>query len=192
MNSVLQAVVSIYNYHKYRHIQAPGWNLGWVWAKKEIIWTMVGGQTTEQGDCSQFKGNIPHCCKRDPAVVDLLPGTPYNMQVANCCKGGVLNSWVQDPVSAVASFQISVGRSGSTNYTVKAPLNFTLKGPGPGYSCGAAHVVKPPTKFISQDGRRTTQAHGKLFQRSSLGGKTLSCRNKKSLAYGFCQSSIVC
>lgn len=153
------AVVSIYNYHKYRHIQAPGWNLGWVWAKKEIIWTMVGGQTTEQGDCSQFKGNIPHCCKRDPAVVDLLPGTPYNMQVANCCKGGVLNSWIQDPVSAVASFQISVGRSGTTNYTVKAPLNFTLKAPGPGYSCGVAHVVKPPTKFISQDGRRTTQAH---------------------------------
>ncbi|XP_022685500.1 COBRA-like protein 2 [Setaria italica] len=122
------AVVSIYNYQKYRHIQAPGWNLGWMWAKK------------------------------DPTFVDLLPGTPYNMQIANCCKG-VLNSWLQDPVSAVASFQISVGRSGTTNYTVKAPLNFTLKAPGPGYSCGVAQEVKPPTKFISQDGRRTTQAH---------------------------------
>ncbi|CAL4931582.1 unnamed protein product [Urochloa decumbens] len=152
------AVVSIHNYQKYRHMQAPGWNLGWVWAK-EIIWAMVGGQATEQGDCSQFKVNIPHCCKRDPTIVDLLPGTPYNMQIANCCKGGVLNSWVQDPVSAVASFQISVGRSGTTNYTVKAPLNFTLKAPGPGYSCGFTHEVKPPTKFISQDGRRTTQAH---------------------------------
>ncbi|KAL5564059.1 hypothetical protein UlMin_033806 [Ulmus minor] len=25
------------------------------------------------------------------------PRTPYNQQVANCCKGGVLSSWVQDP-----------------------------------------------------------------------------------------------
>lgn len=165
---ILQADVSIYNYQKYRHIQAPGWNLGWVWAKKEIIWTMNGGQATEQGDCSQFKGNIPHCCKRDPTVVDLLPGTPYNMQVANCCKGGVLTSWVQDPVNAVASFQISVGRSGTSNRTVKAPKNFTLKAPGPGYTCGVPQEVKPPTKFISLDGRRTTQAHGKLFQYASF------------------------
>jgi hypothetical protein len=54
---------------------------------------------------------------------------------------------------------------------VKVPLNFTLKAPGPGYSCGVAHEVKPPTKFISQDGRRTTQAHGKLFQHSSFSQK---------------------
>ncbi|WVZ57289.1 hypothetical protein U9M48_007694, partial [Paspalum notatum var. saurae] len=142
------------------------------------VGTMVGGQATEQGDCSQFKGNIPHCCKRDPTVVDFLPGTPYNMQVANCCKGGVLNSWIQDPVSA-----ISVGRSGTTNYTVKAPLNFTLKAPGPAYSCGVAHVVKPPTRFISQDGRRTTQAHGELFQHSSFRRKTIIFIYKNSLAY---------
>ncbi|KAL5219280.1 hypothetical protein ABZP36_019964 [Zizania latifolia] len=153
------AVVTIYNYQKYRHIQTPGWNLGWVWAKKEIIWGMVGGQATEQGDCSTFKVNIPHCCKRDPRIVDLVPGTPYNMQFANCCKGGVLTSWVQDPVNAVASFQITVGHSGTSNRTVKAPKNFTLKTPGPGYSCGLAQEVKPPTRFISLDGRRTTQAH---------------------------------
>ncbi|KAM0863593.1 hypothetical protein ACQ4PT_044500 [Festuca glaucescens] len=123
------AVVSIYNYQKYRHIQAPGWHLGWVWAKKEIIWSMLGGQAVEQGDCSHFKGNIPHCCKTNPVTVDLLPGVPFNVQVANCCKGGVLSSWVQDPVSAVASFQITVGRSGTSNKTVKAPKNFTLKAP---------------------------------------------------------------
>ncbi|KAM0838456.1 hypothetical protein ACQ4PT_060958 [Festuca glaucescens] len=153
------AVVSIYNYQKYRHIQAPGWHLGWVWAKKEIIWSMLGGQAVEQGDCSHFKGNIPHCCKTNPVTVDLLPGVPFNVQVANCCKGGVLSSWVQDPVSAVASFQITVGRSGTSNKTVKAPRNFTLKAPGPGYTCGVAQTLKPPTKFISPDGRRTTQAH---------------------------------
>ncbi|KAI9117620.1 hypothetical protein K1719_011786 [Acacia pycnantha] len=59
-----------------------------------------GRSTTEQGDCSRFKGNIPHCCKKDPTVVDLLPGTPYNQQIANCCRGGVLNSWAQDPTTS--------------------------------------------------------------------------------------------
>ncbi|XP_072981135.1 COBRA-like protein 1 [Typha angustifolia] len=151
------AVVTMYNYQQYRHIQAPGWILGWKWAKKEVIWSMVGGQATEQGDCSKFKGNIPHCCKRDPTIVDLLPGTPYNMQIANCCKGGVISSWVQDPANAASSFQLSVGQAGTTNKTVRVPKNFTLKAPGPGYTCGIAKVVKP-SKFVSQDGRRTTQA----------------------------------
>lgn len=157
----LQAVVSLYNYQQYRHIQAPGWRLGWVWAKEEVIWAMTGGQATEQGDCSRFKASVlPHCCRRDPEVVDLLPGTPYNTQTANCCRGGVLASWAQDPSNAVASFQVSVGQAGSTNRTVKVPRNFTLLAPGPGYTCGAAKLVKP-TKFMSQDGRRSTQAHSK-------------------------------
>ncbi|XP_010257981.1 PREDICTED: protein COBRA-like isoform X2 [Nelumbo nucifera] len=151
------AVVTIYNFQQYRHIQAPGWTLGWTWAKKEVIWSMMGSQTTEQGDCSRFKGNIPHCCKKDPTVVDLLPGTPYNQQIANCCKGGVINSWVQDPTNAASSFQVSVGAAGTTNKTVKLPKNFTLKAPGPGYTCGPAKIVKP-TKFTTADQRRTTQA----------------------------------
>ena len=123
---------------------------------------MVGGQATEQGDCSKFKGNIPHCCKKDPTIVDLMPGTPYNQQIANCCRGGVLNSWVQDPPNAVSAFQISVGRSGTTNRTVKVPKNFTLKAPGPGYTCGPGKIVKP-SKFKTQDGRRITQALSKLI-----------------------------
>nr|GMC57067.1 protein COBRA-like [Ipomoea batatas] len=151
------AVVTMYNFQQYRHIQAPGWTLGWTWAKKEVIWSMMGAQTTEQGDCSKFKANIPHCCKKDPIVVDLLPGTPYNQQIANCCKGGVINSWGQDSQTAVSSFQVSVGQSGTTNKTVRLPKNFTLKAPGPGYTCGPAKVGKP-TKFITGDGRRITQA----------------------------------
>uniref|UniRef100_A0A0D3DJF1 COBRA-like protein n=1 Tax=Brassica oleracea var. oleracea TaxID=109376 RepID=A0A0D3DJF1_BRAOL len=95
------AVVSIFNFQQYRHIQAPGWQLGWSWYKKEVIWSMVGAQATEQGDCSKFKGNIPHCCKKTPTVVDLLPGTPYNQQISNCCRGGVISSWAQDPATAV-------------------------------------------------------------------------------------------
>lgn len=150
-------VVTMYNYQKYRHIQPPGWTLGWTWTKKEVIWSMVGSQATEQGDCSKFKGNIPHCCKRNPSIVDLLPGTPYNMQIANCCKGGVVSSWIQDPPNAVASFQISVGQSGTTNTTVRAPKNVTLMAPGPGYTCGPAKKV-PSSKFVSQDGRRITQS----------------------------------
>ncbi|XP_057769852.1 protein COBRA-like isoform X2 [Salvia miltiorrhiza] len=151
------AVVTMFNFQQYRHIAAPGWTLGWTWAKKEVIWSMMGGQTTEQGDCSRYKGNIPHCCKKDPTVVDLLPGTPYNQQIANCCKGGVINSWGQDPNNAASSFQISVGAAGTTNKTVRVPKNFTLKAPGPGYTCGPAKIVKP-TKFVTSDGRRTTQA----------------------------------
>ncbi|XP_031392670.1 protein COBRA-like isoform X2 [Punica granatum] len=151
------ATVTIFNFQKYRHIQAPGWSLGWTWAKKEVIWSMLGGQTTEQGDCSRFKGNTPHCCKKTPTVVDLLPGTPYNQQIANCCKGGVISSFVQDPTNAAAAFQLSVGAAGTSNKTVRLPKNFTLKAPGPGYTCGPAKIVRP-TKFTTQDKRRTTQA----------------------------------
>lgn len=157
----VQAMVTIYNYQQFRHISAPGWQLGWTWAKKEVIWSMVGAQTTEQGDCSKFKTNPPHCCKRDPTVIDLLPGTPYKDQVANCCKGGVISTFNQDPANAASSFQISVGLAGTTNKTVKVPKNFTLKTPGPGYTCGRA-IIGRPTKFPSPDGRRTTQALSKL------------------------------
>ncbi|KAF8037455.1 hypothetical protein BT93_B0373 [Corymbia citriodora subsp. variegata] len=151
------AVVTMTNFQMYRHIMSPGWKVGWVWAKKEVIWSMVGAQAIEQGDCSKFKGNIPHCCKRNPTVVDLLPGVPYNQQIANCCKGGVVASWGQDPSSAVSSFQISVGLSGSSNKTVKLPKNITLTAPGGGYSCSQAKIV-PSSIFMSPDGRRKTQA----------------------------------
>ncbi|KAF8399641.1 hypothetical protein HHK36_015510 [Tetracentron sinense] len=144
-----QAVVTMYNFQQYRHIQALGWTLGWTWAKKEVIWSMMGGQTTEQGDCSKFKGNIPHCCKKDPTVVDLLPGTPYNQQIANCCKGGVINSWAQDPANAMSSFQLSVGVAGTSNKTIRVPKNFTLKAPGPGYTL-TWNVTCTYSQFLSQ------------------------------------------
>ncbi|KAB1216816.1 COBRA-like protein 4 [Morella rubra] len=151
------AAVTMNNFQMYRGIMSPGWTLGWHWAKKEVIWSMVGAQTTEQGDCSKFKGNVPHCCKKDPTVVDLLPGVPYNQQFSNCCKGGVLASWGQDPLGSVSAFQVSVGAAGTSNKTVKLPKNFTLLGPGPGYTCGPARVV-PSTVFLTPDHRRKTQA----------------------------------
>ncbi|KAL5544655.1 hypothetical protein UlMin_008439 [Ulmus minor] len=151
------AVVTMTNFQMYRHIMTPGWSLGWVWAKKEVIWSMVGAQTTEQGDCSKFKGNTPHCCKKNPTIVDLLPGVPYNQQISNCCKGGVVASWGVDPSAAVSTFQVSVGVAGTSNKTVRLPKNFTLMGPGPGYTCSQAKIV-PKTLFFSPDGRRKTQA----------------------------------
>ncbi|KAK6153482.1 hypothetical protein DH2020_013121 [Rehmannia glutinosa] len=151
------AVVTIFNFQKYRHIELPGWKLGWTWAKKEVIWSMMGGQATEQGDCSRFKGTIPHSCKKSPTIVDLLPGTPYNQQIANCCKAGVISSWVQDPSNAASSFQLSVGQAGTSNKTVRLPKNFTLQAPGPGYTCGRAKLVRP-SKFPTPDKRRFTQA----------------------------------
>uniref|UniRef100_M8CH77 COBRA-like protein n=1 Tax=Aegilops tauschii TaxID=37682 RepID=M8CH77_AEGTA len=153
------AEVSLFNYQQYRHIQPPGWKLGWVWSKKEVIWYVQGGQATEQGDCSKFKEIIPHSCKVNPEIVDLLPGAPYNRQRANCCKGGVLSSLAQDPANAVASFEVSVGRSGTTTKTLELPVNFTLKAPGPGYTCGPATKLDEPTKFTTPDGSRKSQAH---------------------------------
>ncbi|KAL6878525.1 hypothetical protein ACP4OV_012695 [Aristida adscensionis] len=151
------AMVTMNNYQMYRQIMAPGWTVGWSWAKKEVIWSIVGAQATEQGDCSKFKGGIPHCCKRTPAVVDLLPGVPYNQQIANCCKAGVVAAYGQDPAASVSAFQVSVGLAGTTNKTVKLPKNFTLMGPGLGYTCGPARVV-PSTVYFTPDRRRKTQA----------------------------------
>ncbi|KAE8655205.1 COBRA-like protein 4 [Hibiscus syriacus] len=143
--------------------------------KKEVIWSMVGAQATEQGDCSKFNGNIPHCCKKkNPTVVDLLPGVPYNQQIANCCRGGVVSSWGQDSSAAVLSFQLSIGNASTSNKTVKLPLNFTLLGPGLGYTCSQAKKVWS-TVFISADGRRKTQAMSKFFSPFILASRYPSC-----------------
>ncbi|PHT88233.1 COBRA-like protein 5 [Capsicum annuum] len=151
------AVVTMNNFQMYRPIMRPGWTLGWTWAKYEVIWAMMGAQATNQGDCSMFKGNIPHSCEKKPEIVDLLPNTPYNQQIANCCKGGVLASMGKDPSAALSAFQIAVGSAGTTNRTVQLPKNFTLLAPGGGYTCGPAKIIRP-TLFITADGRRTTSA----------------------------------
>lgn len=164
------------NFQMYRHIMSPGWQLGWTWAKKEVIWSMVGAQATEQGDCSKFKGNIPHCCKRTPTIVDLLPGVPYNQQFQNCCKGGVVAAYGTDPAGSVSGFQVSVGLAGTTNKTVKLPKNFTLLGPGPGYTCGPAKIV-PSTTFFTPDHRRKTQALSKPFIMFSTSHNSVSSVN---------------
>ncbi|CAN1151687.1 COBRA-like protein 4 [Linum perenne] len=157
---VLQAAVTMTNVQMYRHIASPGWTMGWRWAKKEVIWSMLGAQAADQGDCSNFKGNLPHCCKRDPTVVDLLPGVPKNQKFTDCCKGGVLASrggHDDAGASTMSSFQLTVGHSGTSNRTVRLPQDFYLLGPGPGYTCSGASVGTPSV-FYSTDGRRRSQA----------------------------------
>jgi hypothetical protein len=56
---------------------------------------------------------------------------------------------------------VSVGVAGTSNKTVKLPKNFTLLGPGPGYTCGPAKIV-PSTVFLTTDRRRKTQALSEL------------------------------
>lgn len=68
-------------------------------------------------------------------VIDVLHEAPHNQQTANCCKGGVVNSWGQDPANSIISFQLTVGSAGTTNNTIRIPKNFTLNAPGPGYIC---------------------------------------------------------
>ncbi|XP_031128718.1 COBRA-like protein 6 [Ipomoea triloba] len=152
--------VSIFNYQLYRHIDHPGWKLSWQWPGDGVIWDMWGAEATEQGNCSAFKsGQRPHCCEKKPVIIDLLPGTRYNKQFLNCCKGGVLSSMTQDPEKYLAAFQMSIGRVSSKSSKAAAviPGNFTLGVPG--YTCGEAFEV-PPSKFVEDHGRRRTQAVG--------------------------------
>ncbi|KAH8949261.1 hypothetical protein BDL97_10G023300 [Sphagnum fallax] len=151
--------VTIFNWQQYRHISGPpGWKLSWSWAKNEVIWTMLGAEAISQGDCSAFATDpLPHSCARTPQIVDLLPTSiPYSEQIANCCKGGMLPSFLQNPVNNSAVFQMKVGLAGTSNKTVQLPQNFTLKSPGPGYTCGPA--VKVPPSLFTTDGMRYTEA----------------------------------
>ncbi|KAF5728497.1 hypothetical protein HS088_TW21G00645 [Tripterygium wilfordii] len=126
-----------------------------MWSGSEVIWAMRGAEATEQGNCSAFRtGQLPHCCEKQPVIVDLLPGAPYNMQSQNCCKGGVLSSMTQDPSKYGATFEMDVG--GDETYSqFLMPHNISLVVPG--YTCGNA-VKVPSSKFSVGTGRRRTQA----------------------------------
>ncbi|KAH6806241.1 COBRA-like protein 6 precursor [Perilla frutescens var. frutescens] len=148
--------ISIVNYQLFRQIDVPGWRLSWKWPGKEVIWNMMGAEATEQGNCSAFKGKVlPHCCQQEPVIIDLLPGAPYNKQAANCCRGGVLTSMIQDPTKYMSAFQMHTGTASSNGSKPGMPTDFTLGVPG--YTCGDPFEV-PPTKFSEDQGRRTTQA----------------------------------
>ncbi|XP_058103709.1 protein COBRA-like [Magnolia sinica] len=151
------AVVNITNYQRYRPVQAPGWQLSWTWSKREVIWNVLGATTTNQGDCSKYKANVPSSCEKRPTIVDLTAGAPLINQIEGCCRGGTLTAREEDMETSTAGFQLAVGEAGTTNATVALPHNFTLQAPREGYTCGSARVVDP-TRFLTFDRNRFTQA----------------------------------
>ncbi|PON55111.1 COBRA-like protein [Parasponia andersonii] len=151
--SVENARVTIRNYYQYRHVDKPGWNLGWTWANNEVIWSMRGAFATDMGNCSSYKSQIPHSCRKDPVIADLMldQASPENM-TEGCCRGGVLYPWAINPANSFSSFEVQVGNQ-EGNAFVRAPKNLALLAPGPGYSCGPLLEVEPT---VSSDigGRR--------------------------------------
>uniref|UniRef100_N1QQH3 Uncharacterized protein n=1 Tax=Aegilops tauschii TaxID=37682 RepID=N1QQH3_AEGTA len=129
--------VSLQNYQLYRHLEDPGWRLSWFWAGDEVILDAKGAEATEQGNCTRFVG--AHSCKKRPVMMDLGPGTPYNLQVANCCRGGVLSSLVQNSKAATSTFMMTVGNfAPSSDVGPQMPFNFSIGVPG--YTCSNATV----------------------------------------------------
>ncbi|OVA04910.1 COBRA [Macleaya cordata] len=156
-----RARVTIQNYYQYRHVEKPGWTLGWTWARNEIIWSMAGAFATQQGNCSSFKDQmIPHSCKKDPVIADLMPDAKAENRSENCCNGGLLSAWAIDPPKSFSSFEIVVGNL-ERNSSGYLPQNLTFKAPGPGYTCGSFADYEP-TVYQDIDGRREMQGQSQL------------------------------
>ncbi|KAM3282932.1 hypothetical protein P3S67_026577 [Capsicum chacoense] len=64
-------------------------------------------------------------------------------------------------LSRYLPFRLVLGLAGTSNKTVKLPKNFTLLGPGPGYTCSPAKIV-PSTVSLSPDHRQKSQAMSKF------------------------------
>lgn len=151
--------MTIQNYYQYRHVEKPGWKLGWTWADNEVIWSMSGAFATQQGDCSFLKFQTPHSCLKNPVIVDLEPtAAPENM-TENCCHGGILSAWNIIPTNSFSSFEITVGNL-TGNISGDKPLNLTLLAPGPGYSCSPIEDTDPTVSSVI-GGRRQIQVYSK-------------------------------
>ena len=173
-----QVMASIQNHQLYRHIERPGWRLSWSWAGEEVIWDARGAEATEQGDCSRVGGGSrPHCCQKRPVMADLPPGTPFNQQVANCCRDGVLSSLTQNNLTS-AAFQMVVGdyaaaRDGGGKDEPEMPWGFDIGVPG--YSCSNATKV-PPTRSKVDRNR-----HVQVLRKAPLRSYVLGRRDRAPL-----------
>ncbi|TKY75465.1 COBRA protein 1 [Spatholobus suberectus] len=128
------ARVTLQNFYQYRHVDKPGWKLGWTWANSEVIWSMSGAIATDRGNCSSYSGSqMPHSCKKDPIIVDLSQEVSQNRS-EHCCRGGLLSAWSIDRFNSFSSFELEVRNLGQ-NPLGQAPNNLTLMAPGPGYTC---------------------------------------------------------
>ncbi|OMO74453.1 Glycosyl-phosphatidyl inositol-anchored, plant [Corchorus capsularis] len=117
---------------------------------------MSGAFATTQGDCSQFKSQTPHSCKRSPVIADLMPDAPPESRTDGCCHGGLIASWAVNPSKSFSSFEMKVGNLSDSN--LKGPVNLTLLAPGPGYTCGLVEETDPSVSY-DIGGRRQVQAY---------------------------------
>lgn len=114
--------------------------------------SMSDAFATQQGNCSSSKDQVPHSCKKDPTIVDLMPDVLRENKSDNCCHGGLLAAWAIDPAASFSSSEMMVGYTNN----VQAPRNLTLMAPGPGYTCGQLQDTDP-TVFSDVGGRRQVQ-----------------------------------
>lgn len=141
-----QARVTLQNYYQYRHVNKPGWKLGWTWANNEVIWSMSGAIATDRGDCSSYSGSqMPHSCKKDPIIVDLARDVSQDKRSQHCCRSGLLSAHAIDPLNSLSSFELEVRNVGGNNNDTlgQAPKNLTLVAPGPGYTCSPFQLTDP-------------------------------------------------
>ncbi|KAI9396663.1 hypothetical protein POPTR_004G167100v4 [Populus trichocarpa] len=151
------ARVTIQNFYQYRHVDKPGWNIGWSWTNEEIIWSMFSACATKQGECSPVKYGGAHSCMPNPVIVDLMPDAPPVNMSENCCRGGLISARAIDPLRSLSSFEMTVVNLDG-NSTVYPPANLTLLAPGPGYTCGPV-VETTPTVSSDFGGRRQVQVY---------------------------------
>ena len=122
------------------------------------------------GNCSSFKAQIPHSCKKDPVIADLTldQAGPENM-TEGCCRGGSLFPSFISPSNSFSSFEMQVGTLEGNN-SARMPRDLTLMAPGPGYTCGPLSDVDPT---VSSDigGRRQVPVFSKCCSRN----KQLAC-----------------
>ncbi|KAK3028642.1 hypothetical protein RJ639_037822, partial [Escallonia herrerae] len=150
------ARVTIQNYFLYRHVDKPGWKLGWTWARNEVILSMSGAVATQQGNCSSFKVQKPHSCEKDPIIID-LPESMQQNRSEDCCRDGLLSAWSINPFKSFSSFEVTIGNVGGTS-SVSKPSNLSLRSPGPGYTCGLIADTDPTVSSVI-GGRREEQVY---------------------------------
>ena len=122
---------------------------------------MSGAFATQQGNCSTFVNDIPHCCKKDPVIADLMPEAAPENRSKDCCNGGLLAAWAINPLKSFSSFELRVGNL-ERNSNGNKPVNLTLLAPGPGYTCGPVGDTDPTVSSVI-DGKREEQVLSKYF-----------------------------
>lgn len=116
---------------------------------------MSGAFATQQGNCTAFKYQQPHCCMKTPSIADLMPEALPQNRSDGCCHGGVLAASAINPRESYSSFEVRVGNL-DRNTTEGKPLNLTLLAPGPGYTCSAVEDTNPTISSVI-GGRREEQ-----------------------------------